>query len=77
MKEYINDLVSNFKTTHDWGFTSDEIDTIFNTVHAEYHDMNIHKAYNSLNYDTCMEYNGEVIRYHQDVKKALFMSFEK
>ena len=77
MNDYIEELVSEFETVHVWGFTSDEVDAIFNIVYAQYLDMNIRKAYRSLTYDSCMIVNGDEVRYRQDVSKALRMSFEK
>ena len=68
----LKELVYNYKTKHEAGFTHSEIlelvDMFPNFTPQEY--------YNALGVNTCMMIDGETITYHCDVLTALSMCVE-
>jgi formate dehydrogenase assembly factor FdhD len=67
----IKDVVYNYKTKHEHGFTKTEIDNLLEEL-----NINENRFNKALGVNTCMLIDGEVITYHTDVLKGVVCAIE-
>ena len=74
MKKNINlqEYVYNYPTKHKEGFTDKELKELFKAFPS----VNMDKANNAMNGNTCMVIDDEIINYHCDVLAALRCGLE-
>lgn len=68
----IHDIVYNFKTKNEQGFTKSEIEELL----KEFPNINMEKFSNAFIGNTCMLIDDEIITYHCDVEHALYCGIE-
>lgn len=67
MSIHLKNLVYNYKTKYEQGFTQEEI----NELLSRFPKINMDKFNDALMGNTCMTRDGEIIRYHCDIYTAL------
>ena len=72
MKKKLQDLVYNYKTKYEHGFTGLEIQDILN----KFPDINMDKYNDAMYCNTCMMVDGLIITYHCDLLLGLCCGLE-
>lgn len=69
----VHEKIYKFPTKHKEGFVQSEVQTLL----KDYPDIDMEKFNHALLGNTCMLKDGETVRYHCDIEKALICGIEK
>ena len=72
IKHYIEPIFNKFETNSKYGFTNSEIEELL----KKFPKINMDKFNDAMFGNTCMVIDGETIKYHHDVRSALYCGIE-
>lgn len=72
IKHYIEPIFNKFETNSKYGFTNSEIEELL----KKFPEINMDKFNDAMFGNTCMVIDGETIKYHHDVRSALYCGIE-